>query len=208
MNNPFTRLLSLLMVFVLAFSMFPTAMAAEIDTPLISTDPLPEEWRRISDSLPQPIAGYDPNDPDNPYPYGVPVDTFYPEEVLAADPYAASLMALDQSYIPDEMQDNAILRALEYTGYDVQYLKDNGYLYVQQYTGSSILNYAPNVLSDIGYWESGACPNGDETVKDSSTVSGKAPKISYFESNGLVCASFVTYYLCNYLPNIEGVDHG
>ncbi len=206
MNNPFTRLLSLLMVFVLAFSMFPTAMAAEIDTPLISTDPLPEEWRRISDSLPQPIAGYDPNDPDNPYPYGVPVDTFYPEEVLAADPYAASLMTLDQSYIPDEMQDNAILRALEYTGYDVQYLKDNGCLYVQQYTGSSILNYAPNVLSDIGYWESGTCPNGDETVKDSSTASGKAPKISYFESNGLVCASFVTYYLCNYLPNIEGVD--
>lgn len=204
MNYKFTRLLSLLLVFVLAFGMVPTAMAAEIGSS--DTGALPEEWQRISDSLPQPIAGYDPNDPDNPYPYGVPVDTFYPEEVLAADPYAASLMALDQSYIPDEMQDNAILRALEYTGYDVQYLKDNGYLYVQQYTGSSILNYAPNVLSDIGYWESGACPNGDETVKDSSTVSGKAPKISYFESNGLVCASFVTYYLCNYLPNIEGVD--
>ena len=204
MNYKFTRLLSLLLVFVLAFGMVPTAMAAEIGS--FSAGALPEEWQRISDSLPQPIAGYDPNDPDNPYPYGVPVDTFYPEEVLAEDPYAASLMALDQSYIPDEMQDNAILRALEYTGYDVQYLKDNGYLYVQQYTGSSILNYAPNVLSDIGYWESGACPNGDETVKDSSTVSGKAPKISYFESNGLVCASFVTYYLCNYLPNIEGVD--
>ena len=204
MNNKFTRLLSLLLVFVLAFGMVPTAMAAEIGSS--DAGALPEEWQRISDSLPQPITGYDPNDPDNPYPYGVPVDTFYPEEVLAADPYAASLMALDQSYIPDEMQDNAILRALEYTGYDVQYLKDNGYLYVQQYTGSSILNYAPHVLSDIGYWESGACPNGDETVKDSSTVSGKAPKISYFESNGLVCASFVTYYLCNYLPNIEGVD--
>ena len=204
MNNKFTRLLSLLLVFVLAFGMVPTAMAAEIGSS--DAGALPEEWQRINDSLPQPITGYDPNDPDNPYPYGVPVDTFYPEEVLAADPYAASLMALDQSYIPDEMQDNAILRALEYTGYDVQYLKDNGYLYVQQYTGSSILNYAPNVLSDIGYWESGACPNGDETVKDSSPASGRAPKISYFESNGLVCASFVTYYLCNYLPNIEGVD--
>lgn len=204
MNNKFTRLLSLLLVFVLAFGMVPTAMADEIGSS--DAGALPEEWQRISDSLPQPITGYDPNDPDNPYPYGVPVDTFYPEEVLAANPYAVSLMALDQSYIPDEMQDNAILRALEYTGYDVQYLKDNGYLYIQQYTGSSILNYAPNVLSDIGYWESGACPNGDETVKDSSTVSGKAPMISYFESNGLVCASFVTYYLCNYLPNIEGVD--
>ena len=204
MNYKFTRPLSLLLVFVLAFGMVPTAMAAELGSS--DAGALPEKWQRISDSLPQPITGYDPNDPDNPYPYGVPVDTFYPEEVLAADPYGISLMALDQSYIPDEMQDNAILRALEYTGYDVQYLKDNGYLYVQQYTGSSILNYAPNVLSDIGYWESGACPNGDETVKDSSTVSGKAPKISYFKSNGLVCASFVTYYLCNYLPNIEGVD--
>ena len=77
---------------------------------------------------------------------------------------------------------DAILRALEYTGYDVQYLKKNGYLYVRQYIGSSLKTNAPQVLSDIGYWSTGACPNG------------------------LVCASFVTYYLCNYLPNIEGVD--
>ena len=48
--------------------------------------------------------------------------------------------------------------------------------------------------------------NGDETVADSSTVTGRAPNIASFESNGLVCASFVTYYMCNYLPNIEGVD--
>lgn len=200
------RMLSLLLVFVLVLGMFPTAIAAEIDGVADSTvaepEGLPEAWQLISDNLPDAIEGYDPNDPSNPYPYGVPVDTFYPEE----DPYGIALLALDQSYIPEEMWDSAILRALEYTGYNVQYLKDNGYLYVRQYTGSSILSHAPNVLSDIGYWESGACPNGDETVTDSSTVTGKAPKISYFESNGLVCASFVTYFLCNYLPNIEGVD--
>lgn len=215
MKIPSKRLLSLLLVFVLVLGMFPTAMAAEIDgSTEISEDEsvdsiteelevLSEVWQLINDSLPDAIEGYDPNDPDNQYPYGVPVDTFYPEE---EDPDGIALMALDQSYIPEEMWDSTILRALEYTGYDVQYLKDNGYLYVRQYTGSNIMNYAPNVLSDIGYWESGACPNGDETVADSSTVTGKAPKISYFESNGLVCASFVTYFLCNYLPNIEGVD--
>ena len=198
------RLLLLLMAVILVLGLPATAMAATDMGSSINPDALPEAWQIISDNLPEPIPGFDPNDPDNPYPYGVPVDTFYPLE--NEDPYSASLMGLDQSYIPKEMQDNAILRALEYTGYDVQYLKKNGYLYVRQYTGSNILNSAPQVLSDIGYWESGACPNGDETVKDSSTVSGKAPKLSYFESNGLVCASFVTYYLCNYLPNIEGVD--
>lgn len=207
MKIPVKRLLSLLIVFVLILGMFPTVMAAEThgsaDSITEGSGVLPEAWQLISDSLPDAIEGYDPNDPENQYPYGIPVDTFYPEE---EDPYGIALMALDQSYIPEEMWDSTILRALEYTGYDVQYLKDNGYLYVRQYTGSNILNYAPNVLSDIGYWESGACPNGDETVADSSTVTGKAPKISYFESNGLVCASFVTYFLCNYLPNIEGVD--
>ena len=53
MNNKFTRLLSLLLVFVLAFGMVPTAMAAEIGSS--DAGALPEEWQRISDSLPQPI---------------------------------------------------------------------------------------------------------------------------------------------------------
>lgn len=162
-------------------------------------------WATLSAQLPNPIEGYSPLDPDNPYPYGEPVDNFYPSWLLEADPYAIAPMA-DMDLIPDEMYDNMILRALEYTGFDVQWLKDRGYLYVADYISSNLKNNAPSVLSDIGYWESGACPNGDETVADPSTVTGKAPKISYFESNGLVCASFVTYYLCNYLPNIEGVD--
>ena len=209
MKIPAKRLLSLLMVFVMVLGIFPAVMAAETDGSVDSIteelEVLPEAWQLISDSLPDAIEGYDPNDPDNPYPYGVPVDNFYPSWYFEEDPYAVSPMA-NMDLIPDEMYDNAILRALEYTGYDVQWLKDRGYLYVSNYIASSLKTNAPNVLSDIGYWSSGACPNGDETVKDSSTVTGKAPKISYFESNGLVCASFVTYYLCNYLPNIEGVD--
>lgn len=209
MKIPAKRLLSMLMVFVMVLGIFPRVMATETIEGIgsITEEPgvLSEAWQLISDSLPDAIEGYDPNDPDNPYPYGVPVDNFYPSWYFEEDPYAVSPMA-NMDLIPDEMYDNAILRALEYTGYNVQWLKDKGYLYVSNYIASSLKNNAPSVLSDIGYWSSGQCPNGDETVAKSGTATGRAPDISFFEKNGLVCASFVTYYLCNYLPNIEGVD--
>lgn len=160
--------------------------------------------------MPEPIQGYDPNDPDNPYPYGIPMTDVVPEDILERinnGMQGIMLMAADnQGNIPDNMWDNTILRALEYTGYDVQKQKDNGQLYEYRYIGSRLKTNDPDVLSDIGYWSSGSCPNGDETVDDASTPTGKAPNISYFERQGLVCASFVTYYLCNYLPNIEGID--
>ena len=209
MKIPAKRLLSMLMVFVMVLGIFPRVMATETVEGVgsITEEPgtLSEAWQLISDSLPDAIEGYDPNDPDNPYPYGVPVDNDYPSWYFEEDPYAVSPMA-NMDLIPDEMYDNAILRALEYTGYNVQWLKDKGYLYVSNYIASSLKNNAPSVLSDIGYWSSGQCPNGDETVAKSGTATGRAPDISFFEKNGLVCASFVTYYLCNYLPNIEGVD--
>ena len=154
---------------------------------------------------PDPIIEENPYDPDWPYPYGLPVDNDFPDDLLEADPYGIMLLA-DMSLIPDEMYDNYILRALAYTGYDVDYLKDNGYLYVAQYTSSNINTYAPQVLSNIGYDDYSPFCNGDETVADSSTVSGKAPNIALFEQQGLVCASFVSYYWNNYLPNIEGID--
>ena len=204
MNEKWKRLVSLLLVFVLLLGVFPQVYAAEITSPTVSDDD-EQRWAKLTEELPAAIEGYDPLDPDNPYPYGEPVDNFYPSSIFEPDPYGIMPLA-DMSKIPDEMYDNAILRALAYTGFNVSWLKKNGYLYVAEYISSSLKTNASHVLSDIGYYESGACPNGDETVKDSSTVSGKAPKISYFESNGLVCASFVTYFLCNYLPNIEGVD--
>lgn len=214
MKTNHKQLLSLLLVFVLVLGLMPSVFAATDAGAQPIADPEPIggsvtedelRWAELAADLPEAIKVYDPLDPDNPYPYGVPVDNFYPGWVLEDDPYAVAPMA-DMSKIPEEMYDNAILRALEYTGYDVQWLKDKGYLYVSNYIASSLKTNAPSVLSDIGYYSSGACPNGDETIADSSTVSGRAPKISYFESNGMVCASFVTYYLCNYLPNIEGVD--
>lgn len=111
-----------------------------------------------------------------------------------------SAFAAVASDLPDNMADHAILRALEYTGYDVQAQKDNGTLYQSGSYGSRT---PAAVLSDISY---GTSTSGKETVADSSTVTGRAPDIATFESKGLCCAAFVTYFICNYLPNIEGAD--
>ena len=175
--------------------------------PTEPTDPpVPEDEEETGLIItPDPIVAENPYDPDWPYPYGLPVDNDFPDDLLDVDPYGIALLA-DMSLIPDEMYDNYILRALEYTGYDVQKMKDNGWLYVAQYTSSNINSYAPEVLSDIGYDDYSPFLNGDETVADSSTVTGRAPDIASFEASGLVCASFVSYYWNNYLPNIEGID--
>ena len=151
----------------------------------------------------EPILGYDPSDPDNPYPFGIPVDNFFPADLMEFSNSGIMLLAAVQGSIPDEMWDNSILRALAYTGYNVQKLKDNGWLYRYEYVGSRLKTNAPDVMTNIGY---GAGSNGNETIADPSTPTGRAPDISYFERNGLVCASFVAYYLSNYLPNVEGVD--
>lgn len=121
--------------------------------------------------------------------------------VLSAFPISA--FAAPASDIPDKMLDNPIVRALAYTGYNVQKQKDNGTIYQTGHYGGALKRNAPSILSDIHYSTS---LTGKETVSDSSTVTGKAPNIARFEQYGLCCASFVTYYICNYLPNIEGVD--
>ena len=114
-----------------------------------------------------------------------------------------SAFAAPASDIPEEMLDNSILRALEYTGYDVQAQKDKGTLYQYGHYGSQLLNNDPNILSDIHY---GTSPSGRETVADSSTITGLAPDLARFEQYGLCCAGFASYFVCNYLPNIEGKD--
>ncbi len=111
-----------------------------------------------------------------------------------------SAFAAVASDLPDNMADHSILRALEYTGYDVAKQKVDGTLYQSGSYGSRTPSA---VLSGINY---GTSTSGKETVADSSTVTGRAPDIATFKSKGLCCASFVTYYICNYLPNIEGVD--
>lgn len=191
----------------------PESAEVPTDAPSANEEDL-IRWAELEAQLPDPIEEYFPFAPEIKYPYGEPQDNFYPSSLLdadsspmlfAANPYAVA-PAADMTAIPDEMYDNSILRALEYTGYDVQWLKDNGFLYVAEYVSSNINSYAPEVLSDIGYDDYSPFLNGDETVADSSTLTGRAPDIASFESSGLVCASFVSYYINNYLPNIEGYD--
>lgn len=108
-------------------------------------------------------------------------------------------MAAPASDLPENMIDSPILRALEYTGYNVQKQKDNGTLYQSGHYGSSIPS---DILSGITY---GTSTSGKETVVDSSTPTGYAPDIAKFKEKGLCCASFVTYYF-NYIINVEGAD--
>ena len=108
-------------------------------------------------------------------------------------------MAAPASDLPENMIDSPILRALEYTGYNVQKQKDNGTLYQSGHYGSSIPS---DILSGMHY---GTSTSGKETVADSSTPTGRAPDIAKFMDKGLCCASFVTYYF-NYLINVEGAD--
>ena len=111
-----------------------------------------------------------------------------------------SAFAAPASDLPANMVDHSILRALEYTGYDVQQQKNDGTLYQSGSYGSRT---PTSILSDISY---GTSTSGQETVADSSTPTGKAPNIALFEQKGLCCAAFVSYYVMNYLPNIEGAD--
>lgn len=111
-----------------------------------------------------------------------------------------SAFAAPASDLPANMVDHSILRALEYTGYNVQQQKNDGTLYQSGSYGSRT---PASVLSDISY---GTSPSGQETVADSSTSTGRAPDIAGFKQYGLCCASFVSYYIMNYLPNIEGSD--
>ena len=89
-----------------------------------------------------------------------------------------SAFAAPASDLPANMVDHSILRALEYTGYNVQQQKNDGTLYQSGSYGSR----APaSVLSDISY---GTSTSGQETVADSSTPTGKAPNIALFEQKG------------------------
>lgn len=116
--------------------------------------------------------------------------------ILASLPFAAvAAPALD---IPSEMLDNAYMRALAYTGYNVQSQKNDGTIF-KVYSS----NVPATVRSAIGY---GTNCYGNETIANTATKTGLAPNIQLFESSGLCCASYVSYIYYNYLPNIEGIN--
>ena len=98
----------------------------------------------------------------------------------------SSSITAPASDIPDKMLDNPIVRALAYTGYNVQKQKDNGTIYQTGHYAGALKRNALDVLSDIHY---GTATSGKETVSDSSTLTGKAPNIARFEQYGLCCAT-------------------
>ena len=104
------------------------------------------------------------------------------------------------SSIPAEMLESYVLESMKYVGYKVDKHAKQGTLFLDAYSGPRT---PMSVRSGIRY---GGGPTGMETVKDKSTVSGKAPNLKKFRQQGMCCASFVTYYYLNYLPNIAGVD--
>ncbi len=245
MKTNYKRVLALLLSILLVLGLMPSVFAAtdmgdqaatgDSTETTESTDPgeedIPEEWQQLLDELPEAI------EVDGEYPYGVPVDAFFPEEMLQEDLNDGIMVAATMKPIPEEMLDNPILRALEYTGYDVPYLKQKGYLYRKNYIGSSLATNKPDALSPIDY---GSNATGLETrsakkaettkyqkiTSDGTTQTifeiksngatrysqtftsktGVVPDLSKFNSGNFVCAAFVTYYIGNYLPNIEGID--
>ncbi len=102
--------------------------------------------------------------------------------------------------LPDEMLESYVVDSMRYIGYKVEkQSKDRSFL--QDYASGPRTPY--KYLTGITY---NGTPKGTEKIKDKSTVSGYAPNVKYFKNYGLVCASYVSYYYLNYLPNIAGVD--
>jgi len=102
--------------------------------------------------------------------------------------------------LPTEMLESYVLDSMDYIGFNVKRQWKNGTLLQDRASGPR------TPMADRSGITYNGTPSGLETVKDSSTVSGRAPNLKKFRSYGLVCASFVTYYYLNYLPNIAGVD--
>ncbi len=103
--------------------------------------------------------------------------------------------------IPSEMLDNSILRALAYTGYDVQALKNAGKLYHPSYISIALGKNWPEILSGIPYV---AGSSGMATKLNAN--GNRVPDIDALRRNGLCCTAFIEYYFFSYLKYVEKVD--
>ena len=119
-----------------------------------------------------------------------PEETTAPTEppFLSPTPLLENLPADFQSkvQVPDGMQHNLVLDALTELGYPVEQLQNAGVLYDYNYT---------SIMLPEAY-RTGIPYGGGSTGLES---------VDHFRTNGLVCASFVSYYLWNFLPR-NGVN--
>lgn len=119
-----------------------------------------------------------------------PEETTAPTEppFLSPTPLLENLPADFQSkvQVPDGMQHNLVLDALTELGYPVEQLQNAGVLYDYNYT---------SIMLPEAY-RTGIPYGGGSTGLES---------VDHFRTNGLVCASFVSYYLWNFLPR-QGIN--
>ena len=143
-------------------------------------------------------------------------DTDYP--ILYWDDtktFDTGILNYNYDKIPDYMLDSMFMRALAFTGYDVQFLMDQKLLFHPDYVGAnleknqSLLRDDP-ILSGIEYSDSGKWGGLTKTATTeqelAATVTGKVPDIQAHLDNGMSCTSFIDYFFLAYLPNCEGID--
>ena len=93
-----------------------------------------------------------------------------------------------------DLENNPFWDALVYTGYNIEKHIADGEMWHYRLAAEK---RDKGWLSNITY--AGGSLGYETNAKDE-------PDIEFFEKNGLVCASYVTYVYYNYLPNIAGVD--
>lgn len=167
----------------------PMPTESEVTEPPIPETSAPTESEMTEPTVPETTV------PETTVPETVPATTA-PEETtapteppfLSPTPLLEQLPADFQSIVqvPEVMKDNLVLDALTELGYPVEQLQNAGVLYDYNYT---------SILLPESY-RTGIPYGGGSTGLES---------VDHFRTNGLVCASFVSYYLWNFLPR-NGVN--
>lgn len=101
-----------------------------------------------------------------------------------------------KSNIPIGMQTSVYMEALAYIGYNVQGQIKNNTLFKTYGSKAKAYN------SKVKY---GFAGDGNSGAYGYETVNG-LPNLTKFKNEGLVCGSFVTYVLFNYMPNVAGIN--
>lgn len=138
--------------------------------------------------------------------------------------YDAGTLVYDYSKIPPYMLDNLYLRALQYIGYDVAFLKEQKELYNPAYFGTITLPSgtkipAMSILEDeTGHQILSYIPYNDEdgihgsitrtALPGEMTATGNVPDVDKIKEKGFVCTTFIEYVYFNYIYNVEGSTTG
>ena len=122
--------------------------------------------------------------------------------LISLFPTTFAAAAYEEDY-SSMLKNNLAVNGLAYLGYDFDGLIEDKQLF-QIWTGDAIKPY----LTDV-FYKNDCKASGRETVDAPAgvkTATGKIPNVDYFETVGLNCGGFATYYYYNYLVNIEGMD--